>query len=399
MLLGAPHPIMQSSMWKAPVFTTTGSTGTLTGTPGDATSSGKRHVCDTRSRGDRRNAWCSQPTSRTLLAVMVAGATRLRFRVRAQRAVCRSALESSRSVGGGSSIKAIVFKDVVDAVFRVLIPASLIGVIGGLTFCPAALSLRSMLAEPTLQVIRDDMTQFTQNSFSAAGLLLILILAETIDINLSRLEQLYDAILNELTQAEALIEQLSLIGATRLVTEESGSRTLLDDLEEYIQDDLCLIGQPRLLQMRDGNAVDRLERVLFATSVGLPSDILVSIRKVRLARAARLAACQRTFPLAHYVILGAFAVYVLGFLVLLGAGLSTFEKAGEAELPGHLLWLLAPLFGLIVGAVTITLLVLRELSDKERGLFGVDPSLKEAVRGLMRKLQGRRAESVSMENV
>lgn len=291
----------------------------------------------------------------------------------------------------------IAFQDVVDATFRVLLPATLVGVLAGLSFCPAALALRSILAEPTLQVIKDDMTQFTQNSFSAAGLLLILILAQTISICFSRLERLYDAILNEICQAEALIEQLTLIGATRLITEETGSSGLLDDVEAYLKDDLCQLGQPRLLQMRDGNAVDRLERVIFATSVGLPSDILASIRNIRQSRSARLAASQRTFPLAHFIILGALATYVLGFFVLLGAGMASFEKVGEAGLEGHLLWLLAPLFGVLVGAVAIIILVLRELSDLDQGLFGVNASLQEAVQGPIRKLHYAKAEAFSMQ--
>lgn len=291
----------------------------------------------------------------------------------------------------------VALQDVAAAAFRVLLPAVLIGLLGGLTFCPLAFSLRSFLAEPTLLVIKDDMTQFIQNSFSAAGLLLILILAETIGISFSRLERLYDSILSELCEAEALVEQLMLIGATRLVTEESGSFRLLDDIEAYLKDDLGLIGQPRLLQMRDNNAVDRLERVLFATSVGLPSGILTSMRNIRQARSARLAASQRVFPLAHFLILGTFATFVLGFLVLLGAGLASFEKAGEADMQGHLLWLLTPLYGTIVTAVSMTLLVLRELSDLDRGLFGVNNSVQEAVQGLVCKLHGRMVETVGME--
>ncbi|CAE7256306.1 unnamed protein product, partial [Symbiodinium sp. CCMP2456] len=106
---------------------------------------------------------------------------------------------------------------------------------------------------------------------------------------------------------------------------------------------------------------DPLESLLFATSVGVPSGVSSSVRAIRQARASRLAAAQRKFPAAHLLLLGVFGTCSLSIFLLLGAGLAGFE-AFEASKPGHLLAILAPLFGLLVSVQALTAAVLRELS-------------------------------------
>jgi len=87
-----------------------------------------------------------------------------------------------------------------------------------------------------------------------------------------------------------------------------------------------------------------------------------------------------------------FGLLVLGFFLLLGAGMAGFEPPGEAALPGHLLAMLAPLFGLLVAAISLAALVLRELSDPTTGLFGVQCVGSEALEGLVKDLRRRRQE-------
>jgi len=231
------------------------------------------------------------------------------------------------------------------ALTQVVLPALGCGVVGGLLFCPSALALRQQLAEATQQVLRDDLTQFTQNAFTVAGLLFALLLSDTLGFLLQRQERLYKAVFREVSEARALVEQLGLLGAAR------GGGARLGDVGRYLAADLRRLGRPRVLPA--GGGVDPLERLLFATSVGAPAGVCGSARAVRQARAERLAAVQRRFPAGHLVILGVLAVLMLGFFVLLGAGVAGFEPGGEAARPGHLLWLLAWLFGLLVAAVAL----------------------------------------------
>merc|ERR1719408_745175 len=100
------------------------------------------------------------------------------------------------------------------------LPALLCGLTAGLLFCPGSLALRDLLAETTRAVIKDDMTQFTQNAFNLCGVFFALLLGETLGFLLQRLERLYRAVYDEIAEAKALVEQLGILAAARCTGDE-----------------------------------------------------------------------------------------------------------------------------------------------------------------------------------
>lgn len=284
---------------------------------------------------------------------------------------------------------------------RFALPAVLIGIVASLLFCPMALGLRSFLAEPVREVLHDDMTQFTQNYFSLESLLFGLLASNTLSFLFQRQERLFRAIYREVTETQALVEQLTLIAAFRRC--DSGSEecevdlesvSILDDVAIYLTEDLELIGEPNVLPQRQHNSVDPLERLLFATSVGVPSFICSSVRAIRQARAERLAAVQRRFPAAHLLVLGFFVFSMLLSFVVLGAGMAGFENVEVVAQPGHLLFLLSVLFGGLVAALALGALVFWELANPgSSGPFGVRTVVQEALAELIKNLKNRAAAS------
>ncbi|CAE8654263.1 unnamed protein product [Polarella glacialis] len=224
------------------------------------------------------------------------------------------------------------------ALQRFGIPSALCGVAAAVLFCPCSLAVRSFLAETTRDVLKDDISQYTQNAFGVVTLLFGLLLGTTLSILLQRQERLYRALYNEMSEARALMEQLSMLGAGRQVyAGDFAGGELLDSMEEYLLEDLQLLGGPSVLPSRGGLSADPLERLLFETSVGVPSGICGSVRSIRQARAERLAAAQRKYPGGHVIIIGMLGTLVLSAFILLGSGMTSFEAFGQADQSGHLL--------------------------------------------------------------
>lgn len=284
----------------------------------------------------------------------------------------------------------------VAALLKIVLPSLLLGVLASVSFGPMALWLRSLLSAAVLEVLKDDVTQFLQNSLTLVLLLFGLLLGETISMLLQRQDKLYRAVYREAAQAQALVEQLTLLGAARGYggSQKRGTE-LLDEVSSYLLEDFDHVGRPALLPIRRNNSADPLERLLFATSVGVPSSsICSSIRAIRQARAERLAAAQRRFPSGHFLLVGVLGAMVLGIYLLLASGLASFEGPVDALLPGHLLWLLAVLFGVLVSALTFTAGVAKELADPDLGLFGVSELMKELSHGLARSVDSRRSREL-----
>jgi len=115
---------------------------------------------------------------------------------------------------------------------------------------------------------------------------------------------------------------------------------------------------------------------------------------LRQARSDRLSAAQRRFPVGHYIVLATFAALVLLTFLLLSAGTADFETIpAQAAQPGKLLWLQAPLFGLLCSAMALTALVLRDLANPgdatRQRIFGVKAVSQAALQGLSDELQSR----------
>mmetsp|Transcript_65437 Transcript_65437/g.182092 ORF Transcript_65437/g.182092 Transcript_65437/m.182092 type:complete len:495 (+) Transcript_65437:70-1554(+) len=323
-----------------------------------------------------------------------------------------------------------------DFVAELLRPAALAGLAAMVLFCPLAFGLRGLLASSTLEIIKDDMTQFTQNAFAVVSLPFALLLGETFAVMLQRQQRMCEAVYAEVAEAQALVEQLEFLCGARSAPADSAPlqaaspermQPLLQDVQAYLSQDLRRLGEPRLLPIVHsasaqrqsakfgdtaraidaGDAaapgqqaevilsVDPLERLLFGTSIGLPSSICASVMAVRQARAGRLAAAQRQYPAGHFLILGTFAIAVLAVFVLLSAGTAEFEPPEvNAASPGRILTMQAPLFGFLVCAVALAILILKELSEPgtaSRRFFGVQEASQETVRGLVQQLATRTA--------
>lgn len=278
-----------------------------------------------------------------------------------------------------------------DGTALLYLPILVSGALAAAAYSTGSIGLRGILAPASREVLHDDFTQYTQNVFSAVGLLFALFLGTTFGFYLQRQERLFGAIYQEVSVARALLEQLVLLGGAR-------QSHILEYFEEYIVEDLMELGKPRVIGSRAGGEADPLEKLLFATSVGTPSCVCDSVRAIRQARAERLAATQRKFPLGHLLVLGGFTVLTLACFPLLSAGLIGFEepaggmtRESVAALPGHLLSVHSVLFGLLVAAVILAFVVAGQLADPSRGVFGVEAALTESLRGLQAEIQGRRA--------
>eukprot|EP00929_Paragymnodinium_shiwhaense_P070778 TRINITY_DN35896_c0_g1_i1.p1 TRINITY_DN35896_c0_g1~~TRINITY_DN35896_c0_g1_i1.p1 ORF type:complete len:443 (+),score=94.92 TRINITY_DN35896_c0_g1_i1:91-1419(+) len=294
-----------------------------------------------------------------------------------------------------------------DVVRQLLLPSSVAGLAGAVSLIPLAAAVRALMSESTQMILKDDVTQYTQNAFTVVGLLFTLLLAETLSMMVSRQQNLFNAIFAEISEAQALIEQITLLCSGRYagsssVEEVAGSQMsfLLDDLESYLEKDFGNLGETPLLPSPEsqGSTADLLERLLFATSVGVPSSICSSVMALRNARAQRLAAAQRRFPPGHYTILYFFGFLVLLMFIILSAGTASFEQAGQAAYIGHIWWLHAPLFGLLVGTIALSVLLIQALSDPGRkiseSIFGPQLVAQEAIRGLTQEFKSRQEARV-----
>ena len=105
-------------------------------------------------------------------------------------------------------------------------------------------------------------------------------------------EVVYTALFDEVSDAKALLEQLSLILQGRTSTYE----LLLSYVQKYVDGDLKRLDvEPsELLSARPVD--DPLGSVMFYTSVGEPSMVYDTVRSLRQARTKRLGALQKRFP-------------------------------------------------------------------------------------------------------
>lgn len=309
-------------------------------------------------------------------------------------AVSAMAAAATRQLtSAGQSEEDSISRKQLTSFLSILGQSAAVGLLAASAFCPLASALRSLLATPAQDVLKDDMTQFAQNAFAVLLLLFSLLLGETFSMLLDRQDRLCRAIYTEVSEARTLIEQLVLLSAGRQGGDgswSSSSQNLLENVEAYLVQDLQQLGKRRILPERGAAPVDALETLLFATSVGVPSGVCDSVRAIRQARASRLAAAQRKFPLAHSGILWTLAMLATGIFVLLAAGMAGFE-ADVATQSGHLLAVLSPLFGVLVGAQTMTGMVMSELSKPGGSeLFRSQDIVEQGLGGLLQELRQKK---------
>lgn len=242
-----------------------------------------------------------------------------------------------------------------------------------------------------LAIREDNNAQWLQNFFTGIGFIFSLFVAQTFSFLYSQQEQIYLALYSEVSEAKALLEQLTLVCRTRPLY-----RDMLQDLQKYVRRDLEQISRsPAGLlagSTLDPGQREPLESVLYATSVGVPGAVYETVKSLRQARGARFGALQKKLPEQHFAllsILGALELSVFPVLSVGCAALDTAGPPGSDALPGHITFFHAVLFGVMTFAVTLTLLVLRDLYNPVGDTYNIAGVLNEMVSGIELELELR----------
>lgn len=260
-------------------------------------------------------------------------------------------------------------------------------VIAGILTYPLITEIISTLLEETaLGVIRGDASQFMQNFFNYNGLLFSFFSSTTYACLYSQQESIYFAIYAEIAEVRSLMEQLTLISQGR-----PNYRSVMRSLNQYVEE-LSLgvrMGCPPAVLLSAKPERDPLERILYLTSVGLPSPVYETVRSLRQARGTRLGATQLKLPYEHFVLLSALAFLELLAFPLLGAGIAGYEEAGQAMLPGHILSLQSVVFSCLLGAVFLTLRIIEDLRHPTQGFYSLNQTLEDVVLSLQTEVRRR----------
>eukprot|EP00929_Paragymnodinium_shiwhaense_P005338 TRINITY_DN10713_c0_g1_i2.p1 TRINITY_DN10713_c0_g1~~TRINITY_DN10713_c0_g1_i2.p1 ORF type:complete len:448 (-),score=104.94 TRINITY_DN10713_c0_g1_i2:324-1598(-) len=189
-------------------------------------------------------------------------------------------------------------------------------------------------------------------------------------------ESIYLAFYSEVSEAKALLEQVSLISQGRSIYD-----TLLKYIEQYVKEDLCRTDKDPAEQLAMKPKDDPLESILYITSVGLPSSIYDTVRSIRQLRGQRLGSMQRKMPRIQLSLL-----WILGSALIAGFPMMAADAAGASRS-----FALRAMFGVLCGSVSMTLRVIHEIWRTSGGAYNVDSVLTVAVHGLSEELRLRRA--------
>jgi len=185
--------------------------------------------------------------------------------------------------------------------------------------------------------------------------------------------------------AKSLLEQISLACQGR----EKLYKKILSAMFEYVNDDLRQLKEPAL-QVAERPADDPLEDVLFLTSVGEPSVIYQTVRRLRQARAYRLGALQQKLPDLHMFLLWVLFAGVLFTFPLLGAGSQTI--GGYRILDVQSIYISFIVFGM--SCTMGTIYELRRPGDK--GAYNAMLVLNVMVSGLVEEIDLRLRSEIDM---
>eukprot|EP00929_Paragymnodinium_shiwhaense_P046646 TRINITY_DN23741_c0_g2_i1.p1 TRINITY_DN23741_c0_g2~~TRINITY_DN23741_c0_g2_i1.p1 ORF type:complete len:825 (+),score=187.02 TRINITY_DN23741_c0_g2_i1:57-2477(+) len=255
-----------------------------------------------------------------------------------------------------------------------------------IVYLPVTSGIRAFLDPVALDVIKGDLAQFMQNWFNFNGLLFSFFASTTYAILYQQQVMVYKSLYNEVTQARSLLEQLTLISQAR-----PNYRGLLKSMRDYTSEMILGVrfGCPPAVLVSAKPANDPLENILYLTSVGVPSAVYDTVRSLRDARGQRLGAIQRKLPEQHFSLLRASAALELFAFPLLGAGISTYEPADVAALPGHVIFLEAGIFALLAGCISLALRITEDLRTPTGGLYTIAPVLDDLVGGLREDIDRR----------
>ncbi|CAE7230263.1 tyrP-A [Symbiodinium sp. CCMP2592] len=268
---------------------------------------------------------------------------------------------------------------------RLLSPAFIASFLSFLLYPLFAEAVASQLDSVALGVIKGDVSQYMQNFFNFNSLLFSFFVSQTYASLYQQQESLYMALYSEIAEARSLLEQLTLVSQNR-----PSYRSMLQSMDAYVEE-LILgvrVGCPPAVLVSAKPALDPLEAILYATSVGVPSVVYDTVRSLREARGQRLGATQRKLPWEHFVLLNVLGAMELLVFPLLGAGISGYE-ASDAAAPGHVLWIQSVVFAILAGGVVLALQVIQDLRSPTSGLYSLDSTLDEMVEGLRAELRHR----------
>lgn len=267
---------------------------------------------------------------------------------------------------------------------RVGVPSILGGATAGFAYPAMSLFLAAIINDPTaFDVIANDYSQYIQNILTTCGLIFSLLVGQTYYFMYTQQEAVYFALFEEVTVAKSLLEQVALVCQGRYAMYQS----ILECIDQYVQTDLLQTDKDPAVLLSARPIDDPFERIMFLSSVGEPSVVYHSVRKLRQARAKRLGALQRKLPPIHMVLLWTLAGIVLCTFPLLGAGVQTLGGLGILKIQS---WY----FALIVFGTSTVLGIVNELSQPEReGAYNVASVLSVMVAGLEEELQGRMSDS------
>jgi len=244
--------------------------------------------------------------------------------------------------------------------------------------------LRLTLSSPALLSIREDNNaQWLQNAFTGAGFIFALFVAQTFSFLYGQQEAIYLALYAEVSEAKALLEQLSLVCRTRPNYGE-----LLQGLRDYVSNDLKRLDCPPSQLLASNSAGDPLENILYLTSVGVPSAVYETVKGLRQARGVRLGATQRKIPAAHFVLLATVAILYVSIFPVLSAGCSALDESMPA-FPGHIVFFQSILFSLVCASISFALLVMLDLWSPFGDTYNIQAVLEEMVWGLEKELDIR----------
>jgi hypothetical protein len=268
------------------------------------------------------------------------------------------------------------------ALQRVVLPAAIAALAAKLLYPLLVMDLVPFLSLPgTLSMLANDPAQFLQNIITTIGLSFSILAGQTYYFMYQQQEAIYMALYAEVAEAKSLVEQMTLVCASRPYYPQA-----IRYMQEYVRNDLRpLDANPaQLLSKRPVD--DPLESIMLLTSVGVPGVIYETVRTLRQARARRLGAIQRKFPPLGIYLLYAIAFSLLMTFPILGTGLG---KVNAAVL-GAQSWL----FAVMVFTVFLILLVITDLWRMDAGKLtrtrvvldtmvgGLEDELDERLRGV-----------------
>eukprot|EP00448_Togula_jolla_P020646 CAMPEP_0170581658 /NCGR_PEP_ID=MMETSP0224-20130122/7159_1 /TAXON_ID=285029 /ORGANISM="Togula jolla, Strain CCCM 725" /LENGTH=418 /DNA_ID=CAMNT_0010904813 /DNA_START=1 /DNA_END=1257 /DNA_ORIENTATION=+ len=221
--------------------------------------------------------------------------------------------------------------------------------------------------------LSDPVMGYVGNFLALVSLLFSILAGGSYAALYSQNEAIFYALFAEVSEAKALMEQVSLVCSGRPFF-----RSVLENIQRYVERDLRRLDRPPAVLVAMKPRDDPLESILYLTSVGVPSVVYETVRTLRQKRGDRLGARQRKLPPVQIALL-----YVLGMLNLL-----TFLLFGTCA-EGAERHLCRVLFALLAGAMMMTMRVIHELWNPAGGAYNVDGVLAVMVRGLEDELQQR----------